>query len=120
MTLHIVSATDHDAVLDVAERLRRGAVVVAPTDTNYGVFCNPFHRGAAERMYAMKGRDGGKPLSLFVASPVDWNRWAVPPPHPGFQPLLDDVWPAPRTTTRCSADCRHPGGGWGSSAVVVG
>ncbi len=95
MSVRIVAAADQEAILEVAERLRHGAVVVAPTDTNYGVFCNPFHRGAAERMYAMKGRDGGKPLSLFVPTPVDWQRWAKAPQHPGFQSLLDDVWPGP-------------------------
>jgi len=95
MSVRIVAAADQQAILEVAEQLRHGAVVIAPTDTNYGVFCNPFHRGAAERMYAMKGRDADKPLSLFVPTPVDWQRWAKPPCHPGFQSLLNDVWPGP-------------------------
>jgi L-threonylcarbamoyladenylate synthase len=91
----IVRPGDTQGLISAADRLRRGAVVVAPTDTNYGVFCDPFNQEAVARVYAMKQRDGGKPLSLFVAAPADWQRWAKDPGHPGLPGLLDEVWPGP-------------------------
>ncbi|MFC1410913.1 L-threonylcarbamoyladenylate synthase [Streptacidiphilus sp. N1-12] len=91
----IVRPGDVQGLVSAADRLRRGAVIVAPTDTNYGVFCDPFNPEAVRRVYAMKQRDGGKPLSMFVAAPNDWQRWAKDPGHPGLPGLLDEVWPGP-------------------------
>jgi L-threonylcarbamoyladenylate synthase len=91
----IVAPDDLQGLISAAERLRRGAVIVAPTDTNYGVFCDPFNSAAVNRIYDMKKRDAGKPLTLFVATPVDWSRWAKDPGHPGLPGLVDDVWPGP-------------------------
>ena len=43
-----------------AERLERcladGGVAVFPTDTVYGLCCDPDNEGAARRIYALKGR----------------------------------------------------------------
>lgn len=91
----IVDDSDVRAIAKAADMLRRGSVIVAPTDTNYAVCCDPFNPAAAARLYAMKGRVASKPLTLFVPSAADWPRWALPPTHLGFQGLLDEVWPGP-------------------------
>ncbi|WP_051942855.1 L-threonylcarbamoyladenylate synthase [Streptacidiphilus rugosus] len=91
----IIRPGDVQGLISAADRLRRGAVVVVPTDTNYGVFCDPFNPEAVRRVYEMKKRDGGKPLTLYVSSPTEWQRWAKDPGHPGLDGLLDEVWPGP-------------------------
>lgn len=95
MSAAVVDAQDLDGIRDVADALRGGAVVAAQTDTNYGVFCNPFARVSCGRLYEMKRRDGGKPLTLFVSSPADWMRWAYAPDGVDVAALVDRFWPGP-------------------------
>jgi L-threonylcarbamoyladenylate synthase len=45
-----------------------GGVAVFPSDTVYGLACDPGSAPAIERMYALKGRDLAKPAALMVFS----------------------------------------------------
>jgi tRNA threonylcarbamoyl adenosine modification protein (Sua5/YciO/YrdC/YwlC family) len=57
-----------DAVLDeAAEVLRRGLLVVLPTDTVYGVAALPQVEGATARLFAAKGRGPDVPIAVLVA-----------------------------------------------------
>ena len=51
----------------VADVLNSGGVAVIPTDTVYGLAASPEFPAAVERLYEIKGRDGGKPIA-FLAS----------------------------------------------------
>lgn len=52
-----------------AERLRecvsRGGVAVFPTDTVYGVCCDPRDETAAQRLYELKGRPARRPAAVM-------------------------------------------------------
>jgi L-threonylcarbamoyladenylate synthase len=52
-----------------AERLRdcvaRGGVAVFPTDTVYGVCCDPDDEAAAQRLYELKGRPPAQPAAVM-------------------------------------------------------
>jgi L-threonylcarbamoyladenylate synthase len=52
-----------------AEALRRGDLVVLPTDTVYGIAAHPALPDAIARVYAVKERPAEKALPLLVASP---------------------------------------------------
>ncbi|MYW69317.1 Sua5/YciO/YrdC/YwlC family protein [Streptomyces sp. SID8379] len=95
MSAEIVDARDGAGLLRAGEALRAGAVVAAQTDTNYGVFCNPFLEDVCGRLYEMKRRDGGKPLTLFVSSPADWARWGRRPAGVDVDALVERFWPGP-------------------------
>lgn len=96
MTARVIAADDQDALLDAAEQIRRGAVVLAPSDTNYAILCSPFRKEACERIYEAKRRDGSKPLSLFLGSTVDWQRWGRPGDNVDeVSAALDVLWPGP-------------------------
>ena len=43
-----------------------GGVAVFPSDTVYGLACDPEDAAAVERMYALKGRATGKPSAVDV------------------------------------------------------
>jgi L-threonylcarbamoyladenylate synthase len=61
--------TRQQAVLEpAAEALRRGELVVLPTDTVYGIAAHPSLPGAIARVYAVKERPAEKALPLLVAS----------------------------------------------------
>ena len=56
-----------ETIVRAAETLRRGGVVIVPTETVYGVVCHPDFPEALERIRKMKGRDRDKPFQLLAA-----------------------------------------------------
>jgi len=52
----------------VASIVRRGGVAIFPTDTVYGIGCDPAQEVSVERIFASKGRPRSKPLSLHFGS----------------------------------------------------
>ena len=76
--------------------LNSGGLVIVPTETVYGIACNPTVPGALEKLVAAKGRDGDKPIARLAADPQqvaqtakNWNA--------GLQALADRFWPGPLT-----------------------
>jgi L-threonylcarbamoyladenylate synthase len=76
--------------------LAGGDIIALPTDTVYGLAADPFHTGAADRLFAVKGRprnielpvlvcDEGQALSLCTAVPEAARR------------LMSRYWPGPLT-----------------------
>ena len=73
-----------------------GGLVIVPTETVYGVACDPVVPGAMDKLIAAKGRDGDKPIARLAASTeqvatvsTDWNA--------GLQALAAKFWPGPLT-----------------------
>jgi L-threonylcarbamoyladenylate synthase len=56
---------------DAVRAIRRGGVVAVPTDTVYGLACDPASTAAVSRIYAIKRRPDGLELTLLVASIAD-------------------------------------------------
>ena len=58
--------------MDEAVRaIRRGGVIGIPTDTVYGLACDPANTAAVSRIYAIKRRPDGLELTLLAASIAD-------------------------------------------------
>jgi tRNA threonylcarbamoyl adenosine modification protein (Sua5/YciO/YrdC/YwlC family) len=57
----------HAIIEDAAGAVRSGEVIGVPTDTLYGLAADPFDQNALERIFAIKGRPGVKPLAVLVA-----------------------------------------------------
>jgi L-threonylcarbamoyladenylate synthase len=55
-----------DAVARAAAILKRGGVVVYPTDTLYGIAVDALNPNAIERLRSLKGRERKKPISIVV------------------------------------------------------
>lgn len=51
----------------LVDALAGGGMAVIPTDTLYALSVRAFSPEAVERVYALKGRDRSKPMSVFVA-----------------------------------------------------
>ena len=71
------SNIDAAAIQEAAEILRRGGLVVFPTETVYGLGGNATDQEAAKAIYAAKGRPSDNPLIIHVASPEDAEPYAV-------------------------------------------
>ena len=65
-----------DGVGAAVRALRRGALVVYPTDTLLGLGALATHRAAVERMLAVKGRSAAQPVSVCVSSTEELERYA--------------------------------------------
>jgi L-threonylcarbamoyladenylate synthase len=60
--------TDYDAAIGSAKSiLSSGGLLIYPTDTLYGLGCNALSQKAVDKIYALKKREAGKPLSIIVA-----------------------------------------------------
>ncbi len=94
--MQIVSITAPDAIPRAAATLARGELVVAPTDTVYGVVCSPFDAATIERIFAAKQRPSEKAIPVLLADIEDVLRLAS---HisPSAQKLAACFWPGPLT-----------------------
>lgn len=63
-----------DGVSRCASIVKQGGVVVFPTDTVYGIGCDPYNGDAVARIFAIKGRKDAKPLPVLAASVEDAQR----------------------------------------------
>jgi tRNA threonylcarbamoyl adenosine modification protein (Sua5/YciO/YrdC/YwlC family) len=66
--------TGPDGLAAAVKALARGALVVIPTDTVYGLAADPRVPGAVERLCRAKGRDFRKPIPLLVAGLAEAER----------------------------------------------
>ena len=61
---------------DVATVIEAGGTAIFPTDTVYGIGCEPTRPDAVEKVYALKDRSRDKPLSLHVATVAELLEYA--------------------------------------------
>lgn len=62
------SCSDAGEVARCASVVKSGGIVVFPTDTIYGIGCDPFNDKAVGRIFAIKGRDARKALPVLAYS----------------------------------------------------
>ena len=55
-----------DTIAEAARIVKEGGVIVYPTDTVYGLGCNPFNEGATKRILSIKG-ERTKPLPILAS-----------------------------------------------------
>ena len=85
-----------NTIAPVASALRRGALVAFPTETVYGLGCNPFDEIAVQRLFNVKGRLYSKPLILLVGSIEE--AWSLSAEVPEIAiKLANRFWPGPLT-----------------------
>ena len=83
-TIHNLLPVDApDALRQAQSALAAGNLVVAPTDTVYGILVDPQQPAAVERVFQVKGRDASKPLQIFLAAPELLSDVAVEVPEVG-------------------------------------
>jgi len=78
------------------EALRTGEVVVYPTETFYGMGADALSSAALDRLFALKGREPGKPVALIAADARSAFELAREVPEAACR-LADAFWPGPLT-----------------------
>src|SRR5215207_5628973 len=79
-----------------ADAVRRGDLVVLPTDTVYGVGADAFASGAVARLLDAKGRGRDVPVPVLVGSPATLEGLATALPQWG-RDLVEAFWPGALT-----------------------
>ncbi len=76
--------------------LRDGGLVIAPTETFYGILADAWSGKAVQRIIRLKARDYGKPIPLIAGS-INVVRSTAATVPSIFKPLAKEFWPGPLT-----------------------
>ena len=87
---------DASGIRRAAEALRRGELVVFPTETVYGLGAHALDPAAVARVFAAKGRPADNPLIVHAADAAAARRLARAWP-PAAEALAAAFWPGPLT-----------------------
>lgn len=99
MTAVIPAAGDpppEEAVTAAAAALRKGDIIGVPTDTVYGLAADPWHSGASDRLFLVKGRPRNVELPVFVAG-AEQALDLTTSVTEGAARLMERFWPGPLT-----------------------
>lgn len=75
-TIKLEAGDNKQYAIRAAEVLRAGGVVLYPTDTLYGLGADALLDEAVAKIYAIKGRDEGKPIHAIVSDLAMVERYA--------------------------------------------
>jgi len=76
--------------------LRDGGLIIAPTETFYGIIGDAWSQKAVDRIVRIKEREFGNPIPLIAGDTITVSKSASSIP-PLFKPLADAFWPGPLT-----------------------
>ncbi|VEN73930.1 conserved hypothetical protein [Candidatus Desulfarcum epimagneticum] len=77
MIVHINPLNPQPRLIDkTVEILKKGGVIVYPTDTYYGIGCDIMNKKAIEKIYRMKNRNKNKPFSFICSGLKNISHYA--------------------------------------------
>lgn len=85
-----------EVISEAAGALRRGEPIAFPTETVYGIGARALDAEAIARIYEIKGRDEGKPISLLISDIEQVERLASEIPE-SAEKLMKEYFPGPLT-----------------------
>ena len=82
--------TREEDIRNAVETMRKGGVILYPTDTVWGIGCDATNPEAVKRVYAIKQRDDSKALICLVDSDARLQRYIRNVPDVAWQ-LIDSL-----------------------------
>jgi L-threonylcarbamoyladenylate synthase len=76
-----------------ARIIRRGGIVIFPTETVYGIGADAFNKRATAKIYKLKGRPSDNPLMIHVSDMRMASRIGVIPKR--YYKAVEKAWPGP-------------------------
>lgn len=92
-----ISAITTDSGADFQSSIENGELVVFPTDTLYGIACDPDDRDAIDRIYELKGRPPVKPSAVMYFSIARLLDDLGDDLEPSALKLIEGILPGPFT-----------------------
>jgi L-threonylcarbamoyladenylate synthase len=96
-----------ELIAEAVQVLRRGGVVGYPTETVYGLGADAYDGEALERLFTIKGREMGKPISLLVGN-VRMLEEVTSRIPPLAMSLTQGYWPGALTIIFEASKTCHP------------
>lgn len=90
--------TREEDIRNAVETMRKGGVILYPTDTVWGIGCDASNAEAVKRVYAIKQRDDSKALICLVDSDARMQRYFRQVPEVAWQ-LIDSLADGGKPTT---------------------
>jgi L-threonylcarbamoyladenylate synthase len=90
--------TKEEDIRQAVETMRKGGVILYPTDTVWGIGCDATNAEAVKRVYAIKQRDDSKALICLVDSDARMQRYFRNVPDVAWQ-LIDSLAEGGKPTT---------------------
>jgi len=59
---------DKEGIEKASQIINQGGIIVFPTDTVYGIGCNPYNKDSVRKIYEIKSRNISKPFPVLVYS----------------------------------------------------
>ena len=91
--MRLTSTNRDDVVLKAVEALKKGEIVLHPTETCYGLAVDPMNEEALKLLYEVKKMDEGKPLSIMVSSIDMADKFGLFSNYAKI--IIDKFWPGP-------------------------
>lgn len=82
-------------LMPAAEIIKRGGLVVFPTETVYGLGASALDADASQKIYAAKGRPSDNPLIIHISSPKEAEKYCVT--NEKYYLLAEKFLPGPLT-----------------------
>jgi len=99
-TTEVIEMNAHDpdpqAISRAAEVILEGGLVVLPTDTVYGLVCDPRQTAAVDRLYEVKQRSRDLPLVVLLSDMVQVETFIADVP-PAAVRAMQEFWPGALT-----------------------
>lgn len=86
---------DKEGIKKASQIINEGGIAVFPTDTVYGIGCNPYNINAVKKIYEIKSRELSKPFPILAHSKklaeqiAYFDKFA--------RKIADKFWPGPLT-----------------------
>jgi len=77
------------------EVIRDGGVIIFPTDTVYGIGCDPYNKKSIQKIYNIKSRERTKSLPILAGSKKEVTRIAQF--DDDSENIAEKLWPGPLT-----------------------
>jgi len=90
------SGPSREAVEEAVQRIRSGGIIAFPTETFYGLGVDPFNPAAVERLFAVKGRESGKPIPIIIDELIR-AEGIIGTISEESRALIEKFWPGPLT-----------------------
>lgn len=90
--------TKEEDIKNAVETMRKGGVILYPTDTVWGIGCDATNSEAVKRVYEIKQRDDSKALICLVDSDARMQRYFRTVPDVAWQ-LIDSLKDGGKPTT---------------------
>ena len=86
---------DKEGIEKTFQVIKKGGIVVFPTDTVYGIGCNPYNANAVEKIYEVKSREKIKSLPVLAYSLDTVKKIARMDTF--TEKIIKKYWPGPLT-----------------------